>query len=93
MNIVNQYGKPFRSPKKLGSFVIAVSADGKPPWRPMHRNNVPEWVQEAEVISNMMDGNMAHNDKLGGGWYICVPTEKTNLAHMFNARDDGELDS
>lgn len=48
-------------------------------WEPVMRDDVPDWVKnDPEVMGNIINGQVVHNDTQGGFWYRA---EKTGQVH------------
>lgn len=56
----------------MGNFVIAVSENGENGWKLLKPAEVPEWLKNPDVLGQMREGFIAHNDKAPDGWYCAV---------------------
>lgn len=65
----------------LGMLVMYRSKDGRDPWEPIHRDDVPEWIKDdPKVVGKMLRGHEVHNETEGGFWYRAVHAETGSKA-------------
>jgi len=54
--------------KKCERLVVYCSVDGESEWVPVLPEKVPDWINSGEVLRQLMNGNIAHNEG-DPGWY------------------------
>lgn len=74
--IVGLDGKPILS-KRWGYLIIFVSTDEAKSWTPVKPNDVPDWIQNDEILSEMVTGSIVQKDGFKE-WYIAAQWNSTD---------------
>lgn len=56
----------------VGRFVVAASPDGETGWKLLQPQDVPEWLKNPDVLGQMREGYLAHNDNEPGSPFYCA---------------------
>jgi hypothetical protein len=53
--------------------VFFQSPDGREGWKPVERDNIPDWLRDDDIIQRLIDGEMANNATQNSGfWRVTV---------------------
>lgn len=56
---------------------VLVSPDGERDWRPIHLEDLPEWVLNTDVLARMASGEQCNNSAFGASWYRAVVSDQS----------------
>lgn len=49
--------------------VFFESPNGRGDWKPVKRDDIPEWLRDERLIDRMVAGEMVYNESKRSNWY------------------------